>query len=123
MPHTNRQFTLASRPTGMPEESNFKLVETPVSDLAEGQILIETQYLSVDPYMRGRISGARSYAKPVEIGEVMTGGGVGRVLVSRNPKFSEGDSVEGMSGWQTHPVSDGRGVRKLDPSVPISTAL
>jgi NADPH-dependent curcumin reductase CurA len=73
--------------------------------------------------MRGRISGARSYTKPVEIGEVMTGGAAGRVLASRHPKFKEGDLVEGMLGWQTHPVSDGKGVRKLDPSVPISTAL
>ena len=90
MPLTNRQFTLASRPTGMPEVTNFQLVESPAPELTEGQILVETQYLSVDPYMRGRISGARSYAKPVEIGEVMTGGGVGRVLASRHPEVRRG---------------------------------
>ena len=89
----------------------------------DGQILVEIHYLSVDPYMRGRISNARSYAKPVEIGEVMTGGAVGRVLASRNARFAEGDLVEGIFGWQTHVLSDGRGVRKLDPSVPSSTAL
>lgn len=120
---TNRQFTLASRPAGMPDESTFTLVESPVRELADGEILVETQFLSVDPYMRGRISAARSYAKPVEIGEVMTGGAAGRIAASRNPKFREGDLVEGVLGWQTHPISDGRGVRKLDPSVPISTAL
>ncbi len=120
---TNRQFTLASRPNGMPDDSTFRLVETAVPELAEGEILVETHFLSVDPYMRGRISAARSYAKPVEVGEVMTGGAAGRVLKSRNPKFAEGDLVDGIFGWQTHAVSDGRGVRKLDPSLPISTAL
>ena len=119
----NRQFTLASRPAGLPDTSTFTLVETPVPELSEGEILVETHFLSVDPYMRGRISGARSYARPVEIGEVMTGGAAGRVLASRNPRFAKGDFVEGILGWQTHPVSDGKGVRKLDPSLPVSTSL
>ena len=123
LPTTNRQFLLASRPAGMPTETNFQLSEAPIPELAEGQMLVETHYLSVDPYMRGRISGAKSYAKPVEIGELMTGGAVGRVLVSRHAKFREGDFVEGMFGWQTHAISEGRGVRKLDPSLPVSTAL
>lgn len=120
---TNRRFLLASRPTGMPGEDTFQLVESAIPELNNGEILVETHYLSVDPYMRGRISGARSYARPVEIGELMTGGAVGRVLASMNPAFAEGDFVEGVFGWQTHPVSDGKGVRKLDPSIPISTAL
>jgi len=122
-PPLNRQFTLASRPTGMPTLETFNLTEAPIPDLRDGEILVETSYLSVDPYMRGRISGARSYARPVEIGEVMTGGGVGRVVATKNPKFAEGDFVEGIFGWQTHAVSEGKGVRKLDPTVPISTAL
>ena len=123
MPPLNRQFVLASRPVGLPTPETFALVEEPIREVSDGEILVETQYLSVDPYMRGRISGARSYARPVEIGEVMTGGAAGRVIASKNPKFAEGDLVEGIFGWQTHPVSDGKGVRKLDPSVPISTAL
>lgn len=123
LPTTNRKFTLASRPTGMPGEANFTLSEEQIPELADGQVLVETSYLSVDPYMRGRISPAKSYAKPVEIGEVMTGGAAGKVLASRNPKFVVGDLVEGMFGWQTHPVSDGRGVRKLSPDLPITTAL
>jgi NADPH:quinone reductase len=123
LPTRNRLFTLASRPTGMPTEANFQLTERPIPSLNDGELLVETEYVSVDPYMRGRISAARSYAKPVEIGEVISGGAVGRVLASKNPKFSEGDFVEGMFGWQTHPVSPGKGVRKLDTSVPISTAL
>lgn len=123
LPAVNRQFLLASRPSGLPSESNFTLVETPIPALQDGEILVETHYLSVDPYMRGRISGARSYAKPVEIGEVMTGGGAGKVLASNNPKFTPGDFVESIFGWQTHPVLSGRGVRKLDPSIPVSTAL
>ncbi len=123
LPTINRKFTLASRPTGMPAEANFTLSEESIPDLADGQVLVETTYLSVDPYMRGRISGAKSYAKPVEIGEVMTGGAAGKIAASRNPKFAAGDLVEGMLGWQTHPVSDGRGLRKLSPDLPITTAL
>ena len=123
LPSTNRQWTLASRPTGMPNEANFNLGDAVIAEIADGQILVEMLYLSVDPYMRGRISGARSYAKPVEIGEVMTGGAVGRVIASKHPKFAEGDAVEGMFGWQTHSISDGKGVRKLDPTLPVSTAL
>ena len=80
----------------MPGEENFKLIDEPIPSLGEGQVLVETSYLSVDPYMRGRISSAKSYAKPVEIGEVMTGGAVGKVLASSNPKFAAGDLVEGM---------------------------
>jgi NADPH-dependent curcumin reductase CurA len=119
----NRQFVLDNRPTGMPDESTFKLVEAPVPELKDGEMLVETTYLSVDPYMRGRISKARSYAKPLEIGEVMVGAAVGRVVESRNPKFSAGDEVQGMFGWQSHPVSNGSGVRKLDPSLPATAAL
>jgi len=121
---TNRKFTLASRPVGMPKESDFKLVETPVPTPGAGEILVKALYLSVDPYMRGRISDAKSYAAPVEIGGVMVGGVVGEVIESNNPKFKGGDIVQGEFGWQEYVVCNGKGVRKVDPAIaPISTAL
>ena len=120
----NRQFVLASRPSGLPEEANFKMIETPVPDLQDGEFLARAMYLSVDPYMRGRISQAKSYAAGVEIGGLMVAGGVARVVESKNPKFAVGDIVDVYMGWQEYVVSNGRGVRKLDPSVaPVSTAL
>jgi leukotriene B4 12-hydroxydehydrogenase/15-oxo-prostaglandin 13-reductase len=124
MPTTNRQFVLASRPAGLPDESTFKLIETPVPDLKDGEFLARAMYLSVDPYMRGRISTARSYAAGVEIGGVMVSSGVARVVESKNPGFAPGDIVDIYMGWQEHVVSNGRAVRKLDPSLaPVSTAL
>ncbi len=123
-PSVNRQFTLASRPDGMPKESDFRLVEAPMPLPANDQLLLRTLYLSVDPYMRGRITGIRSYADPVGIGQVMVGGTVGKVVQSKSPRFQVGDIVEGYWGWQEFAVSDGQGLRKLDPSVaPVSTAL
>jgi NADPH:quinone reductase len=123
-PSVNRQFVLASRPTGMPKESDFKLVGTPIPELKDGEMLAEALYLSVDPYMRGRISGMKSYAAPVEIGGMMVGGGVARVIESKNPGFAAGDVVDLYMGWQEFAVSNGRGARKLDPSIaPVSTAL
>ncbi|HTS76474.1 MAG TPA: NADP-dependent oxidoreductase [Bryobacteraceae bacterium] len=121
-PQTNRQFVLASRPNGMPSPENFKLVETPIPELKDGEILVRAMYLSVDPYMRGRISGMRSYAAPVEVGQVMVGGGVAKVVESKNPEFKPGDAVDIYMGWQEYTISNGRGVRKLDPSVAVSTA-
>ncbi len=121
---TNKQITLASRPEGLPKESDFRLIETPVPELQDGHVLVRVLYLSVDPYMRGRMSGVKSYAAPFEIGEVITGGAVGRIEQSRNPKLQPGDIVSGFFGWQQYAVSDGRGVSKLDPNTaPISTAL
>jgi leukotriene B4 12-hydroxydehydrogenase/15-oxo-prostaglandin 13-reductase len=120
----NRQITLAARPVGFPKDSDFKLVENPVPTPGDGQILVRSIYLSVDPYMRGRMNDVKSYAPPVQIGEVMGGGVVARVVASNNPAFREGDIVEGMFGWQDYAVSPGQGVRKIDPShAPISTAL
>jgi NADPH:quinone reductase len=120
----NRQILLVNRPKGEPSESDFKLLETTIPEPKEGEVLVQALYLSLDPYMRGRMSDRASYAKPVEIGEVMTGGVVGRVIASRNAKFREGDIVEGILGWQTHAISNGKGLRKIDPSLaPISTAL
>jgi NADPH:quinone reductase len=120
----NRQILLAARPAGFPKDSDFKLVESPVPTPGDGQILVRSIYLSVDPYMRGRMNDVKSYAPPVQIDEVMGGGAVAKVVQSNNPAFKEGDIVEGMFGWQDHAVSDGQGVRKIDPTLaPISTAL
>src|SRR5580658_5248788 len=124
MSSVNRQFVLASRPTGLPEESTFKMIETPIPALKDGEFLARAMYLSVDPYMRGRISQARSYAAGVEIGGVMVAGGVARIVESKNANFAVGDIVDIYMGWQEYVVSNGKGIRKLDPSVaPVSTAL
>jgi NADPH-dependent curcumin reductase CurA len=124
MPQINKQVTLAARPAGMPKESDFKLVETPVPQPAPGEILVRVLYASVDPYMRGRMNDVKSYAPPVQIGEVMGGGAVGKVIASQSPQFAAGDFVEGLFGWQQYAISNGQGVRKLDPSLaPLSTAL
>ena len=120
----NKQITLAARPAGFPKESDFKLVESPLPTPEPGQMLVRALYLSVDPYMRGRMSGAKSYAASVELGGVMMGGVVGQVAESRHPQFAAGEIVEGMFGWQQYAASDGKGVRKVDPKLaPISTAL
>src|SRR5215510_1113764 len=120
----SRQITLASRPEGEPKSANFKLVETEVREPSEGELLLKTLWLSLDPYMRGRMSAARSYAKPVEVGEVMEGGTVSRVEASRHRDFAAGDVVLSRAGWQEYAISDGAGLRKLDPKrAPLSTAL
>jgi NADPH-dependent curcumin reductase len=121
---SNRQIVLAERPHGEPKESDFKLVETPVPEPGPGQLLLRTLYLSLDPYMRGRMSAGPSYAAPTEIGQVMGGGTVCRVEESRAERFQVGDIVEAFSGWQEYALSDGKGVRKIDRSVaPITTSL
>ena len=121
---SNKQILLAARPVGFPKDSDFRLVESPVPVPGEGQMLVRSIYISVDPYMRGRMNDVKSYAAPVPIGGLMGGGAVARVIQSNISAFNEGDIVEGMFGWQEYAVSDGRGVRKIDPSVaPISTAL
>ncbi len=121
----NKQITLASRPQGFPEASNFRLVEAPVAEIAEGRFLVRILWLSVDPYMRGRMRDTPSYAPPVGIGQVMEGRAVGEVVESRHPKYREGDIVEGVFGWQQYAVSDGsERVRKVDPSAaPLSAWL
>ena len=124
----NRQFVLAARPEGMIRETDFRLVESNVPPVREGEMLVRARYLSVDPYMRGRMSAARSYAPSVDIGQVMTGGGVGEVVESRitsgNTKFNTGDIVNFQMGWQEYAISNGENVRKVDPSLaPISTAV
>ncbi|MEN6494012.1 MAG: NADP-dependent oxidoreductase [Thermoguttaceae bacterium] len=124
MPEKNRQIVLAARPEGMPKESDFRLIETDRPQPAEGQFLVRTHYLSVDPYMRGRISEAKSYAEPVALDEVMVGGTVGTVIESHHPRFRQGDTVVGYWGWQEYAVSNGDGVTHFHTDVaPMSTAL
>src|SRR5262249_46088446 len=120
----NRQILLKSRPEGPPGIDNFELVERPMPKPREGEVLMHIRYLSLDPYMRGRMSDAKSYAKPAEIGEPMVGGTVGDIVSSRHPGFTTGDIVLGYGGWQEYAVSNGKGLRKLDPATaPVSTAL
>jgi NADPH-dependent curcumin reductase CurA len=124
MPEANRQVLLKRRPNGMPVPDDFAIVDNPVPEPGDGQVLLRGIYLSLDPYMRGRISGQRSYAKPTEIGDVIEGRVVGRVLRSRHPDFREGDFASGGYGWQTHSAVDGKGLTRLDPAAaPLSTAL
>jgi NADPH-dependent curcumin reductase CurA len=121
---TNTRWLLVSRPVGMPKESDFRLEQVETPPLEDAQLLVETIYLSVDPYMRGLMRGGRSYTAGVELGAVMIGGGVGRVVESRHVQYQPGEIVEGMTGWQTHVVTNGAGFRKVDPEpAPISTAL
>ncbi|WP_276330444.1 NADP-dependent oxidoreductase [Stella humosa] len=120
----NQRILLASRPEGRPALENFKIETVPVAEPGEGEVLLKILYLSLDPYMRGRMSNARSYAQPVAIGDVMEGGTVGRVVRSRHAGFAEGDIVLSHSGWQSYAVARGDHLRKLDPAAaPISTAL
>jgi NADPH-dependent curcumin reductase CurA len=120
----NLQVLLANRPTGWVAESDFRLVESPIPKPGPGQVLAKVRWLSLDPYMRGRMSTGKSYAKPVEIGEVMTGGAVGEVIESSNGKFKPGDYVVGPLGWQQYALSDGEGLTKVDPKlVPLSCYL
>jgi len=120
----NRQILLMEYPKGVPTEGTFQLVETSVPSLEEGQLLVKTLYLSVDPYMRSRMSTAKSYVEPFELYKVLQGGVVGEVMESKNGKFAAGDVVVGMLGWQDYSVSDGKALHKINPDLaPISTAL
>jgi NADPH-dependent curcumin reductase CurA len=120
----NRQIVLKSRPEGAPGLDNFELVQAPVPEPGDGEVVMRTRWLSLDPYMRGRMSAAKSYAKPVDIGAPMTGGTVSEVTASRDPGFAVGDIVMGYGGWQDYARSSGQGLRKLDPAVaPVTTAL
>jgi NADPH-dependent curcumin reductase CurA len=120
----NRQILLKSRPEGAPGLDNFELVERPLPEPGEGELVMRTLYLSLDPYMRGRMSAAKSYAKPAEVGHPMVGGTVGEVVRSRHPQYPVGDVVLGFGGWQEYAISNGAGLRKLDPkAAPLTTAL
>ncbi|MFI9407805.1 NADP-dependent oxidoreductase [Nocardia sp. NPDC052316] len=118
------RIVLASRPEGAPTAANFRTETAELPPLDEGQVLLRTLYLSLDPYMRGRMSAAKSYAKPVEVGGVLVGGTVAEVVDSRAAEFAKGDVVLAYSGWQTHDVAAASSLRKLDPdTAPVSTAL
>lgn len=116
--HRNRRWVLASRPHGAPTTENFRLEEDEVASPGEGQVLLRTVYLSLDPYMRGRMSDAPSYSPPVKIGEVMCGGTVSRVVKSQHPDFAEGDWVLAGSGWQDYDIASGDDLVKLDSNIP-----
>ncbi|WP_088282826.1 NADP-dependent oxidoreductase [Ideonella sp. A 288] len=126
-PLVNKQIVLASRPQAEPSADNFRLVEAPVAEPAEGQVLVRNHYLSLDPYMRGRMNDGKSYAQPQPLDQVMIGGTVGEVVASRNPNFAVGDKVVGMGGWQHYLLVDGhqRGVlQKVDTThIPLSAYL
>lgn len=121
----SRRIVLAARPTGEPTPENFRLEEVALGAPAEGEVLLRVLWLSLDPYMRGRMNAAKSYAAPVEVGETMVGGTVAEVVASRHPAFSVGDRVLSNSGWRTHAIVDGAALGKLalPPGVPVSTAL
>jgi NADPH-dependent curcumin reductase CurA len=123
----NRQILLASRPAGEPSADNFRLVETPLPALQEGQVLVRNHFLSLDPYMRGRMNDGKSYAQPQPLDAVMIGGTVGEVVESKNAHFQAGDKVVGMGGWQEYLVVDAsqRGVlQKVDTThIPLSAYL
>ncbi len=113
---TNKQIVLANRPTGAVTRDNFRLVESPLPALSDGEVLVRNEWLSLDPYMRGRMSDAKSYAKSVELGEVMTGQTVGEVLESRHPGFKPGDKVLTPLGWQLYGAARGKEVTLVDTS-------
>jgi hypothetical protein len=120
----NKQVLLKNRPVGEPKESDFALVETPIIEPSDGEILSRTIYLSLDPYMRGRISAGESYAASVELNSVIVGGTVSQVIKSNHPQFQVGDFVLNSNGWQTYGVSKGETLRKIDPSqAPLSYSL
>lgn len=124
MSSTNLRILLAARPTGSPTPDDFRMEKTAMPVPGEGQMLLKIRYLSLDPYMRGRMSDAKSYAKPVEVGALMEGGTVAEVVESHVPGFQPGDMVLSYSGWQSHALSDGKGVMKLTNwPAPVSTAL
>jgi NADPH-dependent curcumin reductase CurA len=121
---TNTQVLLDHRPAGKVSPACFRIVETPVPTPGSGEVLVRHTFLSLDPYMRGRLSDAKSYAKPQEVGEVMGGGTVGIVEASNNPRFKAGDAVVGMGGWQRYSLSDGSMLRVVDAqAIPIQAYL
>lgn len=117
----NRSFVLQQRPHGAPDADTFRLTEAPLPVVQEGQVLLRTLMLSLDPYMRGRISDAKSYAEPVAVGAVMVGGTVARVEASRHPDFAVGQLVLSYSGWQDYALSDGKGLNKLGDDVGLAS--
>ena len=123
MSDTARRVVLASRPVGEPKAENFRLEEFPVPKPGPGEVLLRTVWLSLDPYMRGRMSDAPSYAPPVQIGQAMVAGTISEVAATNNPDFAIGDLVTSYAGWQTHVVSDGKGLRKIDTKAAPASAF
>jgi NADPH-dependent curcumin reductase CurA len=122
---SNKRIVLAARPEGAPKGSDFEMVEEPVATPGDGEMLCRTIYMSLDPYMRGRMNDSKSYVPAVQIGEVMTAGAVSEVMESNVEGYSAGDIVVGLTGWQEYAIANGRGgMRKVDPTHgPISTAV
>lgn len=116
-PMINRRFVLASRPEGKPSVENFRLERVEVPTPGDGQVLLQTRFLSLDPYMRGRMNAGASYAARVELGQTMVGGTVNEVVASNNAAFKTGDLVSGFAGWQDYAISDGSDLMKLDPRI------
>ena len=120
----NKEIRFASRPAGMPTLDNFKIVDAEVQELKDGEVSVRTLYISVDPYLRGRMREGRSYVPPFEVGQVIVSGLVGEVVESRAPEFAPGDVVTGMLGWRLYNVAKAPELRKVDSRVaPITTAL
>lgn len=120
----NRQIQLASRPKGMVDLANFAMHKGAVPAIGEGQVLVHTEYLTVDPYMRGRMNDRKSYVEPFAIHKPLTGGVVGKVVESKSPLFKTGDYVYGFLEWADYSVEEAKRLRKLDPKqAPVSTAL
>lgn len=124
LPNTQQQIQLASRPKGTPVKDDFRFADVKVEEPKEGEVLLQTVYLSVDPYMRGRMSDAKSYVEPFKLDEALHGGGVAKVVKSKSDAFDEGDYIVGMLPWQEYSVASEKAVRKIDPQVaPVSTHL
>jgi NADPH-dependent curcumin reductase len=120
----NLQIVLASRPQGPVAENNFRHVEAAVPSPREGEVLVRNLYLSLDPYMRMRMNEGKSYAPPVQVGDVMVGGTIGEVAETKDPRFKKGDIVAGRAGWQLYAIADAGTLRKIDTrGAPLSTAL
>ena len=114
----NKKVILKSRPAGFPILENFDIINEEINELEYGQVIIEVIWLSLDPYMRGRMSQAKSYASPIEIGEVITGGAGGQIIESRCPNFEKGNIVEGFTiGWQKYARVSSNNIRKIDPNI------
>lgn len=124
MKDVNRQIVLANRPKGIPGDETFQIVEQDMKELEEGEVLLRTLYVSVDPYMRGRMQDAESYIEPFQLGKVIEGGSIGEVIESKSENFQQGDIAIGMFGWQTHYAAKEKEIRKINPSLaPITTHL
>ena len=121
----NQEIRLKRRPVGMPKAEDFELAETPVPTPGPGQVLVRNSYMSVDPYMRGRMTDRASYVPPFQVGEVLSGGAVGQVVASNNPKFKVGDYVNNFSGWREWFVTDGGELQKIEtvPGIGIQAYL